>query len=67
MPIPNEVPLYCVSPGNVIPVHTKPVGPNMYPVPVQDPGYPCPATYVPKQATGFLRQLTFNLSIGQAF
>ena len=54
---PNEVPLYCVSPGNTIPV----VGG------IQLPGYKCPATYVPRQPTGLFRQLTLNISIGQAF
>jgi outer membrane protein assembly factor BamA len=66
---PNEVPLYCVSPGNTIPVHTIPVvyQGKTYFVPEQEAGISCPATYRPQQSQGFFHQLTFNISIGQAF
>jgi outer membrane protein insertion porin family/translocation and assembly module TamA len=56
VPNSNQVPLYCVSPGNTLPV----VGG------VQAPG-PCPSTYLPNQTHGFFPQLTLNISIGQAF
>jgi outer membrane protein insertion porin family/translocation and assembly module TamA len=67
--VPNEVPLYCVSPGNTIPVQTTSVVYNgtTYQVPEQSPGYTCPSTYRPVQSQGFFRQLTLNISIGQAF
>jgi hypothetical protein len=67
--VPNEVPLYCVSPGNTIPVHTTSIvyQGKTYEVPEQASGYSCPATYNPQQSQGFFHQLTFNISIGQAF
>jgi outer membrane protein insertion porin family/translocation and assembly module TamA len=54
-------PLYCVSPGNAIPVHVLPGG-----------GYSqveqaCPATFQPSEATGFFRRLTLTFSIGTGF
>jgi len=67
--VPEEVPLYCVSPGNTIPVHTASIvyQGKTYEVPEQTPGAACPATYRPQQSRGFFHQLTFNISIGQAF
>jgi outer membrane protein insertion porin family len=65
---PNQIPLYCVSPQNTLPVHTTSVVYNgtSYSFPEQEPGQ-CPATYRPVQPEGFFHQLTFNISIGQAF
>ncbi len=57
-----EVPLYCVSPGNTIPVHTSSSG-----VPEQPLVYSCPTTYQPIQSASFFQKLEFNISIGQAF
>jgi outer membrane protein assembly factor BamA len=67
--VPNEVPLYCVSPGNDIPVHTTSIvyQGKTNEVPEQASGYSCPFTYNPQQSLGFFHQLTFNISIGQAF
>lgn len=66
---PNQVPLYCVSPGNTIPVHTTSIvyQGKTYDVPEQASGYSCPDTYRPPQPAGFFHQLTVNISIGQAF
>jgi outer membrane protein assembly factor BamA len=55
--VPNQVPLYCVSPGNDIPVHGG----------IQESGHPCPPTYLPNQPHGIFPRLTLNISIGQAF
>ena len=60
-------PLYCVSPGNDLAVTPgAPGGPA-----IQEPGE-CPRAagrggFQPLQERGFLRRLTFNFSIGQAF
>jgi outer membrane protein insertion porin family/translocation and assembly module TamA len=49
--------LFCVTPGNVIPI-----------VDGKAPeSFVCPSTFEPRQRTTFLRRLTVNLSIGQAF
>lgn len=53
-------PLYCVSPGNVLPVS------DVDGAAVQAEG-PCPTTFRPRPARGLLRRLAFNFSIGQAF
>ena len=53
-------PLYCVSPGNVLPVF------EVDGAAVQTEG-PCPGTFRPAPARGLLRRLAFNFSIGQAF
>lgn len=58
-------PLYCVSPGNEIPVLRQTVGGQE--VDVQESGYACPSSFQPTRGRGFLRRLTFNFSIGQAF
>jgi len=53
----RDASLFCVSPGNRIPiVDGKPSTDDV-----------CPATFEPRQRTNFLRRLTVNLSIGQAF
>jgi len=67
--LPGVVPLYCVSPGNTIPVRTTPVVYNgkTYEVPEQQSGFACPANYRYQQSQTFFHQLTFNISIGQAF
>lgn len=49
--------LYCVSPGNTIPVVNG--------VPVRDE--PCRTTYQPPQKNDFISRLNFSFSIGQAF
>lgn len=54
---PNEAALFCVSPGNTVPV----VGGR------PPSSYDCPASFTPPRQSEFLRQLTLNLSIGQAF
>lgn len=56
-------PLYCVSPGNTLPVLTSPMGGQP---PVQASGA-CPATFRPPQRAGFLRRLNPSIWIGQAF
>jgi len=53
-------PLYCVSPGNELPVS------DVDGAAVQAEG-PCPSTFRPRPARGLLRRLAFNFSIGQAF
>ena len=53
-------PLYCVSPGNVLPVS------DVDGAAVQAEG-PCPGSFRPAPARGLLRRLAFNFSIGQAF
>jgi outer membrane protein assembly factor BamA len=61
-PLGNAVaPLYCVSPGNTLPVTFE------GDVPVQSQTRDCPATFQPTRGAGLLRRLTFNFSIGQAF
>jgi outer membrane protein insertion porin family/translocation and assembly module TamA len=64
----STAPLYCVSPGNTLPVTgTGQVDAEGLPIPpVQEDG-PCPATFQPARAEGFVDRLTFHLSIGQAF
>jgi outer membrane protein insertion porin family len=59
----GRAPLYCVSPGNQIPVELDPEG-----GPARQAGaMACPATYRPQAAAGFLRRLTFTFSIGPEF
>ncbi|MGH7709834.1 MAG: hypothetical protein ACREOG_01030, partial [Gemmatimonadaceae bacterium] len=57
----GEQPLYCVSPGNKLPVTERPDLPA-----VQAEGS-CPASFAPPRGRSFLRRLTFQLAIGQAF
>ncbi len=57
-------PLYCVSPGNTIPVHVSTSGGvTSY---VQD-SQACPATFAPAQSGAFFRRLTLTFSIGPEF
>jgi len=66
----GTAPLYCISPGNGLPVTgwRPDPGPND-PQPTQaDPSKGgCPASYAPKERSDFLHRLTFNATIGQAF
>jgi len=57
----GEQPLYCVSPGNNLPVTRQDTGP-----PLQAEGS-CPASFAPSRGRSFIRRLTFQLAIGQAF
>jgi outer membrane protein assembly factor BamA len=59
-------PLYCVSPGNSIPVHVVPGTGSTGTTYVQDE-QGCPATFLPPQPTGFFRRLTLTFSIGSDF
>ena len=66
----NEVaPLYCVSPGNGLPVTGwKPTyEPNDLPAVQANPSRGCPISNEPKQKSGFFSRLRLNVSIGQAF
>jgi outer membrane protein assembly factor BamA len=58
-------PLYCVSPGNTIPVHvlSSSVSGTTY---AQDE-QACPATFAPSQSSAFLGRLTLTFSIGPEF
>jgi hypothetical protein len=62
-------PLYCVSPGNALPVTGWKKNPTADdPLPVQaNPARGCPASYSPSSRGSFLNRLTFQASIGQAF
>jgi len=53
--------LFCVSPGNSIPVTKTPAG-----VPEQPAGV-CPATFIPGTGRGFFGRWTPSIAIGQAF
>lgn len=57
----GEQPLYCVSPGNKLPVTEREGLPGL-----QAEG-PCPASFAPPRGRSFFRRLTFQLAIGQAF
>jgi len=52
--------LPCVSPGNLLPVHSTSDG-------LKQTEGRCPATFTPSTTGGFLSRLTFGLAIGQAF
>ncbi len=58
-----ESALYCVSPGNTLPVRAGETETSLL---VQALGS-CPATFQPARRSSFLSRLTFNFSIGQAF
>jgi hypothetical protein len=64
-------PLYCVSPNNGLPVTGwKPpdqVNKDDPPPSQANPARGCPTSYSPKKRSSFLRKLTFQASIGQAF
>jgi outer membrane protein insertion porin family len=60
-------PLYCVSPGNTLPVTgwSPELGDTQ---PTQaTPAGGCPRLYAPTPSTSFFRRLSFQASIGQAF
>jgi len=64
----STAPLYCVSPGNTLPVTgfgLTDASNNAIP-PVQAEG-PCPSSYKPSRPDGFFNRLTLTFSIGQAF
>jgi outer membrane protein assembly complex protein YaeT len=61
----SVAPLYCVSPGNRIPATVVDVV-NGRPI-YEQAGGTCPASFQPESRGGFLRNLTFHFSIGQAF
>jgi hypothetical protein len=65
----GEAPLYCVSPGNVLPVTGWVRNPGETdPVPQQEnSARGCPSSYRPVDRSGFFRRLRLNVSIGQAF
>lgn len=56
-------PLYCVSPGNQLPVT---VAPSASVPPIQSAGV-CPTTFSPALRPGFFRRLNPSIWIGQAF
>jgi len=64
----STAPLYCVSPGNMLPVtgfgQTDAQGEPL--PPVQADG-PCPSSFIPSRPVGFFNRLTLTFSIGQAF
>ena len=64
----ETAPLYCVSPGNRLPVtgagQTDPEGQVIPPTQAEGP---CPSTFEPPRPSGFLNRLTFHFSIGHAF
>ena len=67
----EQAPLYCVSPGNGLPVtgwkEEKDYA-DTDPVPVQaNPARGCPTEYKPTKRTSFFSRLRLNVSIGQAF
>jgi len=65
----GEAPLYCISPGNGLPVtgwHAPPYGPNERPA-QQAPTKECLTSYQPAKGSSFLKRLSFQASIGQAF
>ena len=64
----GEAPLYCVSPGNGLPVTgwRKEYGPNERPA-QQAPTKECLTSYQPPKPSSFLKRLSFQASIGQAF
>jgi outer membrane protein assembly factor BamA len=59
-------PLYCVSPGNSIPVHVV-TGPGVSGSSYVQEDQVCPATFAPPQSTGFFHHLTLTFSIGSGF
>jgi outer membrane protein assembly factor BamA len=64
----STAPLYCVSPGNMLPVTgfgQTDAANNPIP-PVQAEG-PCPSSFKPSRPDGFFNRLTLTFSIGQAF
>ena len=65
----GEAPLYCISPGNGLPVtgwHKGDYAPNEKPA-QQAPTKECLTSYEPAKRSSFLKRLSFQASIGQAF
>ena len=63
----NEAPLYCVSPGNALPVSgAGDLDVFAAPAPVQTEGE-CPASFQPVTAKTFIHRLNPSIWIGQAF
>ena len=62
-------PLYCVSPGNGLPVTgwKKEYAEGDPPALQANPSRGCPTSYAPTKRTSFFHRLTFQASIGQAF
>jgi outer membrane protein insertion porin family/translocation and assembly module TamA len=64
----STAPLYCVSPGNTLPVsgfgQTDSQGQPIPPVQAEGP---CPSSFTPSRPHGFFNRLTLTFSIGQAF
>ena len=65
----GEAPLYCISPGNGLPVTGwRPDLTSDDKPPVQaNSGRGCPASYAPRKRSSFIHRLSFQASIGQAF
>jgi len=64
----STAPLYCVSPGNTLPVTGfGQVDADGLPIPPVQQDGPCPATFQPTLSERFVNRLTFHLSLGQAF
>ena len=67
----DQAPLLCVSPDNRFPVRVVPGGgPDGQDLIVSQEvpeGATCPGGFQPGRSGRFLRRLTFNFSIGQAF
>ena len=56
----GNAPLFCVSPGNTIPIVN-----GQPPLPGEEQS--CPESYAPRQGGSFFQRLNFSFSIGQAF
>jgi outer membrane protein insertion porin family/translocation and assembly module TamA len=64
----NEAPLFCVSPGNGIPVTgAANLDQPDRPAPQQPPNASCPSSFAPTTARGFFQRLNPSIWIGQAF
>ena len=64
----GKAPLYCVSPGNGLPVTGWVLVPGTEDPPVQaNSSRGCPSSYRPVERSGFFSRLRLNVSIGQAF
>jgi outer membrane protein insertion porin family/translocation and assembly module TamA len=60
----GQAPLYCVSPGNTLPVTDADPGDQ---VPPAQASGECDESFRPPSRDDFVRRLNFNFSIGQAF
>lgn len=65
----GKAPLFCVSPGNGLPVTgwRPDIALNDPALEQASPSRGCPASFRPTGNTSFFQRLTFNVSIGQAF